>query len=526
MEIDRLIAALSDPAVYPDALGPIEVRQTHVSAVFLTPRFAYKIKKPASFGFLDFSTLDRRLHFCREEVRLNRRLAPRVYLGVVPIASAGVGLRVEGDGDPVEWAVKMVRLPDEASLEHRLKDGKVDPPLIESLARRLAAFHAAAEGGERVAGFGRFDLVAGNARDNFTQSSSLIGVTLSRTVFDRLVARTEEFLDRFRALIADRAARRVPRDGHGDLRLDHVYFFPDQPPPDDIVLLDCIEFNERFRCADPAADLAFLTMDLAFHGRRDLADLLAAAYFPASGDAEGALLLPFYTAYRAAVRGKVEGLELAEREIDATERADALRRARGHWLFALGELEPPSRRPCVVLVGGLPGAGKSTLAAALAADAGFDVVRSDVVRKELTGAADLYSTTWTERTYAECLRRTEVLLFEGRRVLLDATFREDRRRRQFLNAARAWGAPALFLHCQAAVETIQERLRRRRGDASDADWSTYLQLAREWEDASPAVRPFAHVVATDGGREGSLAQARAVLRRAGLVNGGNGQQKK
>ena len=173
----------------------------------------------------------------------------------------------------------------------------------------------------------------------------------------------------------------MPRDTHGDLHLDHVYLFPDRAPPADLVIIDCIEFNERFRFADPVADMAFLVMDLAFHGRRDLARAFADAYFRASGDEEGRALLPFYTAYRAAVRGKVEGMELAEREVPEAERAAALVRARAHWLLALGELEEPGRRPCLVLVGGLPGTGKSTLARGLAEQAGFTVIRSDLVRR-------------------------------------------------------------------------------------------------------------------------------------------------
>src|SRR5438034_1293400 len=179
----------------------------------------------------------------------------------------------------------------------------------------------------------------------------------------------------------------MPRDTHGDLHLDHVYLFPEKKPPADLVIIDGIEFNERFRYSDPVADMAFLVMDLRFHGYHDLAQAFADAYFQAAGDEQGRTLLPFYTAYRAAVRGKVEGFELLEKEIPAAERAAALERARAHWLLALGELEQPAQKPCLVLVGGLPGTGKSTLAQGLAQRAGFQVIRSDVVRKQLAGLA-------------------------------------------------------------------------------------------------------------------------------------------
>src|SRR5262249_9213265 len=249
-------------------------------------------------------------------------------------------------------------------------------------------------------------------------------------------------------------------------------------PPDDLVIIDCIEFSARFRYADPVADMAFLAMDLLFHRRRDWAHRFADGYFQASGDEEGRALLPFYTAYRATVRGKVKGFELSEKEIPEAERSKALTEARAHWLLALAELEPPRNRPCLVLIGGLPGSGKSTLSRALVERAGFLVIRADVVRKELagvTGAAEpagmdegIYTTAWTERTYAECLRRAEHLLFEGRRVLLDATFQDERRRRDFLDMARRWVVPTLFVVCRADPAIVRRRLESRRGDVSDA----------------------------------------------------------
>src|SRR5262245_43685271 len=406
MEPARLIEALCDPAAYPDPVERVEVRQTHISIVFLAGPHVFKLKKPVNLGFLDFTTPEKRRHYCEEEVRLNRRLAPAVYLGVVPIAQTPDDLRVEGRGEVVEWAVKMERLPDDASLLSRLGRGEVGPELVATLAQRIARFHAASEGGPRVAAFCRCDVVARNARENFEQAAPQVGVTTSRAVFGRLRTLTEETLGRLRNLIEARAERGVPRDTHGDLHLDHVYHFPDRPPPGDLVAIDCIEFNERFRFADPVADAAFLVMDLVFRGRRDLAEVFADAYFGASGDAEGRALLPFYTAYRAAVRGKVEGFELSEKEIPAQERTDAAARSRAHWLLALGELEEPGQRPGLVLIGGLPGSGKSTLARGLAERANFTVIRSDVDRKELAGQSaetparggldeGIYSPEWT-----------------------------------------------------------------------------------------------------------------------------------
>ncbi len=336
MELARLIECLTDPAAYPEPVGAVEVRHTHISVVFLAGDHAYKVKKPVELGFLDFSTLEKRRHFCAEEVRLNRRLAPAIYRGVVPVTRTGSRVRMEGSGEVVEWAVKMQRLPDDATLQRRMLRGEVGPDQLRTLARKIASFHASAEAGDRVATFGRFEVVARNARENFAQALSQVGVTVSPAVFARLRDLTEEALAGLRPLIEARARRGIPRDTHGDLHLDHVYLFPERPPPDDLVIIDCIEFNERFRFADPVADMAFLAMDLVFHGRRELARAFSDAYFRAAGDEEGRALLPFYTAYRAVVRGKVEGFELAEREVPEVEKAAARTRARGptgcwHW---------------------------------------------------------------------------------------------------------------------------------------------------------------------------------------------------
>src|SRR5262249_43221618 len=255
-------------------------------------------------------------------------LAPGVYLGVVPIVRSADGLRVEGQGEAVEWAVKMRRLPDEATVEARLRRGEGGVALVEALARRIAAFHRGAESNERMPAFGRFHAVARNVREVFAHAGAA-----GAPVAGRLGALVENALGRLRPVIDGRAERGMTRDCHGDLHLDHVYYFPEQAPPYDLVIIDCIEFNERFRFLDPVADIAFPVMDLACHGRRDLARAFADAYFRAAGDEEGGALLPLYTAYRAGVRASVEGRLAGEAEVPAAQREAALGRARAHWLL-------------------------------------------------------------------------------------------------------------------------------------------------------------------------------------------------
>ena len=535
MELARLIELLSDVAAYPTTGKKVDICQTHISVVFLAGPYAFKIKKPVDLGFLDFSTLEKRRHFCEEEVRLNRRLAPEIYLGVVPITRMGQGVRIEDQGEVIEWAVKMKRLSDEATLQSRLQHQNVTSETVEALAERIASFHAEAEASDRISAFGRFEVVSGNARENFEQSAPQIGTTLSRAVFERLQVLTEAALIRHQHLIEGRADRGVPRDTHGDLRLGHVYLFPERQPPANLAIIDCIEFNERFRFADPVADMAFLAMGLAFHGRRDLARAFTEAYFRASGDDEGRTLLPFYTAYRAAVRGKVEGFKLSRKEIPSREQTLALAKARAYWLFALGELEDPGQRPCLILVGGLPGTGKSTLARALARQATFSVIRSDLVRKELagaTGGADardgdgnseafeqgIYTPDWTNRTYAECLHRAEDLLFQGKRVLIDANFREEKKRQAFFELAARLGVPAVFLLCEAGPDVVQARLRSRQNDASDADWSIFLKAAACWEEPSPSTLGVLRVVSTVASEELVVSKALKSLQEFGLCD--------
>lgn len=522
MDVVRMIEALSSPAAYPHPTGPVEVRQTHGAAVFLAGDFAYKLKKPVRLPFLDYSSPQRRRWFCDEEVRLNRRLAPDVYLGVVGVVAdrSGKGLRFEGDGEPLDWAVKMRRLPDEATLGQYLCRDEVGHGEIEDLARRLAAFHRTAETSERIATCGRADAVARLVRDVLALGAPLEGRAVHPGVFARLRAAAEVVLAQQWSLIDARAKRGVPRDCHGDLRLDHVYLFPERPPPGDVVIIDGIEFEECFRFMDPVADVAFLAMDLAFHGRRDLARAFTDVWFEETADQQGRMLLPLYVAYRAMVRGAVAAPLLAEDEVPSPQREAALVRAQGRWLLALGELEVPDKRPCLVLTAGLPGSGKSTLARRLAAAAGFVVIRSDVVRKELASrgdpAADFHNAEWDERTYGECLARAERLLFEGQRVLIDATFREERRRLDFIGAAVRWGVPCAILFCQTSRQTALARLAQRRGDASDAGAEAYERLAAAWQGFGPRSRRAFRVVSSDGTPEHALAEALAALQRLGL----------
>ncbi len=511
MDLAARIQALRDPAAYPDAAGSIGVRQTHLSAVFLTERFAYKIKKPVVLPFVDQGTLERRRALCEAEVLVNRRLAPSVYLAVVPIVAEGDRLRVEGAGDPIEWAVKMRRLPDADRLGDRLDQGRVDVRMVQALAERLASFHRVAEGGPAISNAASADAVAALVRANLAPSELERSGSVHPAVLRRLRERTEQLLEELTPVIDGRANRLVPRDTHGDLRLDHVYL-------DDsgtILIVDAIEFSPRLRYADPVADIAFLGMDLDFRGRRDLGRILTDNWFASRQDDEGRALLAFYKAYRALVRAKVDLFLEGEPEVPRAERGSAADRARGRFLQALGELGPPGRRPGLVLIGGLPGTGKSTLARRLAEEAGLDLIQTDQVRKEGRSPVS-YADEAQDLVYQACCQRAADRLFQGGRALMDATFLKAVHRRLLVKLALDHGVPAVLLVCQAPPEIVRARLEERRGDHSDATWEVHRHLADQWEDWKAPDGLVSRSIDTDGPLASVVAKSIAALREAGL----------
>ena len=529
LDVRRLVTALGRVEAYPHPADDLLIVQTHISVVALAGPYAYKVRKPVDLGFLDFSTREKRHHDCLEEVRLNRRLAPDVYLGVVPVTEHRGALFVDGSGPTVEHAVKMRRLPADATLLAHLKRGDLSTSTMRELGRRIATFHEQAASGPEVSRFGKYEVVAENARDNLRQAHADEG----RFVSPDVVARLEELLERrlaeHRSLIERRVEQHQPCDTHGDLHLDHVYLFPERDPPRDLIAIDCIEFNERFRYADPVSDVAFLVMDLRVHGRHDLAEALADAYFGAAGDQPGRALLDFYVSYRAAVRGKVEGLMAGEGEVTDEDRGAAAGRARAHWLLALSELEDPAERPCLVLLGGLPGTGKTTLSESLARVCGFEIISSDRTRKRLAGlepderagagyGEGIYTAAWTERTYEACRQAVTDMLFDGGRVLVDASFGRDEHREAFLTQARSLGVRALFFELKSDPDVTRRRIEARSGGASDADWGIHLRAAAEWEEpASPLSRRLHRIVRADGPGNEALVASRTHLRDAGLL---------
>jgi aminoglycoside phosphotransferase family enzyme/predicted kinase len=477
-----VIRALLSPSAYPHPADRVELIQTHISFVLLAGEYAYKIKKPLDLGFLDYSTLEKRRHFCEEEVRLNRRMCSDTYLGTLPVTRDPVGgYRLGGDGEPVEWAVQMRRLPADRALPSLLARGEVGFEMIRAVAHRVAEFHLTADTDDYIASFGSVDAVMVNWRENFDQTAPYIGRTVTREQWEGVKAYVDSFVERERPLFERRVQEGRSRDCHGDLRAEAIVF-----KDSDVCIYDCIEFNDRIRYGDVASDIAFLAMDFDFRGRPDLADDLLGLYLNVTQDATLPLVLNFYRCYRAYVRGKVDGFQIDQPEVGKRQQAAAGRRAQRY--FRLAHAYATQRVPrALIIVSGLSGTGKSFVAYALASRLGAQVVSSDVTRKRLAGVPatephlepwgkGIYDPALTERTYSAMLEEAEQLLAQGRTVILDATFLRRAHRDAARLVARRRRARFLALDLRCSEDEVRRRLSERIGGhrvVSDARWEIY-----------------------------------------------------
>jgi aminoglycoside phosphotransferase family enzyme len=326
-ELPELIQALLDPKVYPDRTPKVELMQTQMSYVLLAGEYVYKIKKPVYLGFLDYTTLEKRLYYCRKEVELNQRLSTDVYLGVVPITKEK-GFVLGGKGEAKEYAVKMRRLPQEAMMDTLLKQNKVTPQRVKKVAEILVDFHKKAATNEEITRLGGIEAVIQNTSENFAQTEKYFGVIIEPETLQSIKTYTENFIEANRALFLKRMAEGKVRDGHGDLHAAHICFYKG------ICIYDCIEFIDRMRYTDVAADIAFLAMDLDHYERRDLSGIFIDAYVSRSGDKELLKLLNFYKCYRAYVRGKIGCFQYDDKYISADEKGKIVANARSYFKLA------------------------------------------------------------------------------------------------------------------------------------------------------------------------------------------------
>jgi uncharacterized protein len=504
--VDDLMKELRERALVAGDGREVRLVETHISWVLLGSE-VYKIKKPVRLPFLDFSGFEAREQACRTEVRINRRLAPRTYQGVVPIRKRADGRCTLGaTGSVVDWAVRMTRLDDAGRADVLLERGDLGRERIDALAFGIAAFHADAPSTAKLARYGSPELVERNVLDNF----SALREHLGRYVRDDAAAEIERwqlaFVRGHRDLFERRMVDGAVREGHGDLRLEHVFFHADGA---DFDVIDGIEFDERFRCGDVAADVAFLAMDLARCGHVELAERFLAMYARAANDYELYRVVDFYESYRACVRAKISAM---------TGRPDARR----ELLLAQSARRRAILDPALIAVAGGIASGKSTVSERLGEELSAPVVDADRTRKHMLGLAPTmhpssesgawrgaYDPRFSDLVYEEVLRRADAVLASGRPVVIDASFRTKKAREAAERLAGKHSVPFRLLECVAPPEVCRARLvaRDRKNSVSDATPGIYEAFAAGYE---PIVElpPTEHFrIDTAGAIDDALAQA-------------------
>lgn len=492
--LPELIQQMRQPEFYPHpVVEPIRLLQTHVSYVLLTGDYAYKVKKPVDFGFLNYSTLEKRYHFCQEELRLNQRGAGALYLEVVALGQTEDGYRL-GSGTTVEYAVKMVQFPQDTLLSALYDRNELTESLMAELAAAVADFHLGAETNDHIRTFGTVEQIRLAFDENYQQTTGFIGGPQTQAQFDETKAYTDVFFANHGGLFERRVAQNWIRACHGDLHLNNLCRWQRQ-----LYLFDCIEFNEPFRYVDVMYDVGFVVMDLLSKDCAALATVFLNHYVEHTGDWQGVQLLPLYISRQAYVRAKVTSFLLGDPSVDEETKRQAAEMAAGYYRLAWSVCQP--RSGAVYLMAGLSGSGKSTTARQLASQINAIHLRSDAVRKHLAGVPldqrgddSLYTPEMTEKTYDRLLTLGIALAQAGYPVILDAKYDRQAHRQTAIDAIEQAGLPVTILHCMAPPAVLEQRVRDRAGDIADA---TVAVLQRQhMEPFTEAEQPLVRALDT------------------------------
>jgi len=490
------LSKMLDPATYPHPTRDVRLVQTHISWVFITDEFVYKIKKPVDFGFLDFTTLEKRKTYVSEELRLNKRLCPEIYLECIPLREkARGGFSLGGEGDIVEWVLKMHRMPEEGMMRNLIQAETLDRGHLNLLVERLVPFYESAETGGWVDEFGTMEAVRYNVQENFQQTREYLGTHLDPEKYHWIQSYNEAFFKENQHIFGERIRSSRIREGHGDLYSANICF---DEAKGAVYVFDCIEFNRRFRCGDVASDLAFLAMDLDYHGLPGLAIYFQERFVQESRDEGLVALMDFYKCYRAFVRAKIGCFTSSGPGIPEETRRSAMEEARNYLSLAYryaGGLR--GTRPRLYCFMGLSGTGKTTLATAFSERLGLRCYSSDVVRKEIIAGIPkeekriepfghgIYSPEMSRRTYRSLKRHAAQHLLRGEPVCLDATYISSEERRRLLELEEETGCKVCFVLCELREERIRERLLKREQEGAGISDGRYEIYLRQKEEFSP-----------------------------------------
>lgn len=518
--LPTLIAALRNPSVYPHAVRGIEVIETHISWVILSGDYAYKIKKPVNLGFLDFTSLEQRRFYCEEELRLNRRLAPKLYLEVVAITGSAGHPLWNGPGEAIEYAVKMRQFPQQALLDRMLERGALTPQHVDALAARIAAFHGEVEAAAADSPFGTPQRVLEPAMENFRQIRASFDSPADLAALEALQAWTERQHAALAATFAQRKRDGFVRECHGDMHLGNIALVDGE-----VTVFDCIEFNDNLRWIDVVSETAFLAMDLMDRKRADLAWRALNLYLERTGDYAGLAVLRYYLVYRAMVRAKVTSIRAGQPGMGAAERGAIIERYRGYIALAQGLASPGA--PGLIINHGLSGSGKTTLSQPMLEDLGAIRIRSDVERKRLHGlaalqrsgsgiAGDIYAPDATALTYQRLGELARAVVEAGYTAIVDATFLQRPQRDAFRALAATLNVGFAICDFQAAAATLRQRIaqRLRHGrDASEADLAVLQRQLATQQPLAPQELADAIVVDSEHGTDirAAVAQLQAAL---------------
>ena len=474
-DLSQLVSQMQQPDFYPHAVEKIELVQTHASYVFLTGDFAYKVKKNVDFGFLNYSTLAKRKFFLETELRLNQKIAPELYLEVLPISDRHDRFILDSSENIVEYTLKMCQFPQENLFSNLLKTAKLKSDCEASQRHRLvelgkvvARFHQAAACNDYISSFGTPSKIKVAFEENYQQSQKYIGIAQTQEQFAATKAYTDAFFTNRKDLFQTRIEQHKIKECHGDLHLNNICLWQDK-----IQLFDRIEFNESFRFVDTMYDVAFTVMDLEAKQKPDFKNIFLNSYLEHTGDWTGLLLLPLYLSRQAYVRAKVNSFLIDDPQVNQAERQKAKKIASQYYRQAYQYTQTKSGS--LILMSGLSGSGKSTVARYISINYGAIQIRSDAVRKHLagipleeSGTEEIYSAKMTQKTYDRLLELGITLAKEGYRVILDAKYDRLALRQPAISQAKASKIPLKIIYCTAPRSVLRDRLDRRKNDISDA----------------------------------------------------------